>query len=69
MLTGPNFASIETVLDKAKGISLIASGGVSTYDDLIKLKKYEPLGLKGCITGKAIYEKVIDLKKAIEMVK
>jgi phosphoribosylformimino-5-aminoimidazole carboxamide ribotide isomerase len=69
MLTGPNFASIETVLDKAKGISLIASGGVSTYDDLIKLKKFEPLGLKGCITGKAVYEKVIDLKKAIEMVK
>jgi phosphoribosylformimino-5-aminoimidazole carboxamide ribotide isomerase len=69
MLTGPNFASIETVLEKAKGVSLIASGGVSTYDDLIKLKKYEPLGLKGCITGKAIYEKMIDLKKAIEMAK
>jgi phosphoribosylformimino-5-aminoimidazole carboxamide ribotide isomerase len=69
MLTGPNFASIETVLDKAKGISLIASGGISTYDDLIKLKRFEPLGLKGCITGKAIYEKVIDLEKAIKMVK
>jgi phosphoribosylformimino-5-aminoimidazole carboxamide ribotide isomerase len=69
MLTGPNFASIEAVLEKAKGISLIASGGVSTYNDIMKLKQYEPLGLKGCITGKAIYEKVIDLKKAIEMVR
>jgi phosphoribosylformimino-5-aminoimidazole carboxamide ribotide isomerase len=65
MLTGPNFASIDNVLKKAKGISLIASGGVSTYGDIIKLKQYEPLGLKGCITGKAIYEKTIDLKKAI----
>ncbi|MBN2403432.1 MAG: 1-(5-phosphoribosyl)-5-[(5-phosphoribosylamino)methylideneamino]imidazole-4-carboxamide isomerase [Spirochaetes bacterium] len=69
MLTGPNLASIEIVLEKAKGVSLIASGGISTYDDIIKLKQYEPFGLKGCITGKAIYEKTINLKNAIEMVK
>jgi len=67
MLTGPNFASIGNILKNAKGISLVASGGVSTYGDIIKLKQYEPLGLKGCITGKAIYEKAIDLKKAIAM--
>ena len=69
MLKGPNFKAIETVLNKAKGISLIASGGVSTYDDLVKLKQYEFLGLKGAITGKAVYEKTIDLKKAIGMVR
>ncbi|MFH0977520.1 MAG: 1-(5-phosphoribosyl)-5-[(5-phosphoribosylamino)methylideneamino]imidazole-4-carboxamide isomerase [Spirochaetota bacterium] len=69
MMTGPNFASIETVLEKAKGVSLVASGGVSTYDDIMKLAKYVPLGLKGCITGKAVYEKTIDLRKAIAMVK
>ncbi len=69
MLSGPNFASIENVLNKAKGVSLIASGGVSNYDDIVKLKRYEPLGLKGCITGKAVYEKTIDLKKAIAMMK
>jgi phosphoribosylformimino-5-aminoimidazole carboxamide ribotide isomerase len=69
MLIGPNFASIENVLKKAKGISLIASGGVSNYDDIIKLKQYVPFGLKGCITGKAVYEKTIDLRKAIALTK
>lgn len=69
MLTGPNFASFEAVLREAKGILLIASGGVSSYDDIIKLSKYTPIGLKGCIVGKAIYEKLIDIRKAIEMLK
>lgn len=69
MLTGPNFTSIEAVLQQASGISLIASGGVSTYDDLLKLSKYTQRGLKGCIVGKAIYENLIDFKKAKEMIK
>lgn len=67
MLKGPNYNAIKSVLENAGGVSLIASGGVSTYDDIVKLKDYVPAGLKGCIVGKAIYEKVIDLKTAISM--
>ncbi len=69
MLKGPNYNSIKTVLKEVKGISLIASGGVTGYNDIIELKKFTNSGLKGCIVGKAIYEKLIDLKKAIEMAK
>lgn len=40
-------------------VKLIASGGVSSIDDLIKVKE---LGCEGVILGKAIYEGRIDLK-------
>ncbi|RRT91451.1 1-(5-phosphoribosyl)-5-[(5-phosphoribosylamino)methylideneamino]imidazole-4-carboxamide isomerase [Empedobacter falsenii] len=40
-------------------VKLIASGGVSSIDDLIKIKE---LGCEGAILGKAIYEGRIDLK-------
>ena len=45
--------------EKVAGISLIASGGISTADDLPRLKA---LGCEGAILGKAIYENRIDLK-------
>ncbi len=43
-------------------IDFIASGGVSSIDDIIKLKA---LNLYGAIVGKAYYTKAIDLKQAI----
>ncbi|MDM1548046.1 1-(5-phosphoribosyl)-5-[(5-phosphoribosylamino)methylideneamino]imidazole-4-carboxamide isomerase [Empedobacter falsenii] len=43
----------------ASDVKLIASGGVSSIDDLIKVKE---LGCEGAILGKAIYEGRIDLK-------
>ena len=42
------------------GIKLIASGGISTFDELPKLKE---LGCEGVIIGKAIYESRISLKQ------
>ena len=43
----------------ASDVKLIASGGVSSIDDLIKVKE---LGCEGAILGKAIYEGRILLK-------
>ena len=43
-----------------KSIKLIASGGISTFDELPKLAK---LGCEGTIIGKAIYENRITLKQ------
>lgn len=45
-------------------IQIIASGGVSTIDDIAKLRK---LDIYGAIIGKAYYTKAIDLKEAIEV--
>ena len=68
MLTGPNFPSILRILDEAPGVELIASGGISSYDDIMKLKEYSGRGLKGCILGKAIYDRRIDLREALKRV-
>lgn len=45
-------------------IQIIASGGVSTIDDIAKLRK---LDIYGAIIGKAYYTKAINLKEAIEV--
>ncbi len=64
-LSGPNFEVLNEVLD-ATNMNVIASGGVSSIDDVLKLKELEPKGLVGCIIGKALYEGKVDLKEAIE---
>lgn len=64
MLAGPNLASLRAIAE-AVDIEIIASGGVSSLQDIIALKTLEPLGVIGVITGKAIYEGTLDLRKAI----
>lgn len=67
MLQGPNFDSIKAILSEIK-VDLIASGGISSLDDLQVLKRLEVKGLIGAIIGKALYEGRIDLQAAIEVV-
>ena len=61
MLTGPNVPATKE-LARETGLDIIASGGVSSMEDLRRL--YEE-GIKGAIIGKALYEKRIDLLEAI----
>jgi len=65
MLQGPNMEATKNVCDNTS-IDIIASGGVSSVDDLLKLKKLETDGLIGAIVGKALYENRLDLKEAIK---
>jgi phosphoribosylformimino-5-aminoimidazole carboxamide ribotide isomerase len=58
MLEGSSIALYQDILAQNQ-INLIASGGVSSMDDLLKLKK---IGCEGAIIGKAIYEGFISLK-------
>lgn len=60
MLEGPSFDLYAKILAEAKGVKLIASGGISTFDELPKLAE---LGCEGTIIGKAIYEGRITLKQ------
>ena len=60
MLAGPSFDLYAKILSSAKGIKLIASGGISTFDELPQLAE---LGCEGTIIGKAIYEGRISLKQ------
>ncbi len=67
MLTGPNIDELKKILDAAKGTDVIASGGVSSLDDIQKLLDLKRDNLIGVIVGKALYEKKFDLKEAIKL--
>ena len=65
MLEGPSFDLYKEILQmsgraQSRPIKLIASGGISTFDELPKLAD---LGCEGTIIGKAIYENRISLKQ------
>ena len=67
MLQGPNLELLESVL-AAGPQHVIASGGISTVEDLQQLKTLESRGVIGAIIGKALYEGKIDLAQAIRLV-
>ena len=60
MLQGPSFDMYKEILSETKDIKLIASGGISTFDELPRLAEN---GCEGVIIGKAIYEHKISLKQ------
>jgi len=60
MLEGPSFDLYSNIINESKDIKLIASGGISKYDELPRLKD---MGCEGVIVGKAIYENRISLKE------
>lgn len=61
MLEGPSFDLYSKIIREAgSNIKLIASGGISTFDELPKLAE---MGCEGTIIGKAIYEGRISMKQ------
>jgi len=65
-LEGPNIKSLQNLL-KSTNIDIVASGGISTIDDVKNLKPLEKDGLVGVIIGKALYENTIDFKEAMKV--
>lgn len=66
-LSGPNIKRIRTILGSVK-IPVVVCGGISSLEDIKKLKQLQPRGLSGVIIGKALYEGKINLKEAIDYV-
>lgn len=66
MMQGPN---LQTTGDLARAVRIpvIASGGVSSLQDIRNLLTLEPFGVVGAITGKAIYSGALDLREAIQL--
>ncbi len=58
MLSGPSTELYQEIMEKFSGLELIASGGISSMDDIYNLNE---MGVPGVITGKAIYENRISL--------
>lgn len=63
MLQGPSFELYKEILSETN-IGLIASGGISSIDDVVRLKE---LGCSGAIIGKAIYEGNISLTQLSQL--
>lgn len=61
MLLGPNFKIYEELKDRVD-IEVIASGGVTSIDDIRRLRE---LGLYGVIIGKALYDGKLDLREVL----
>ncbi|WP_435131981.1 1-(5-phosphoribosyl)-5-[(5-phosphoribosylamino)methylideneamino]imidazole-4-carboxamide isomerase [Formosa sp. A9] len=65
MLEGPSFDLYKKIISENPSIKLIASGGISSKEELPKLKE---IGCEGVIIGKAIYENKISLKELEQLV-
>ena len=63
MLQGPNFEQL-AALSQTVSCNIIASGGVSTMEDVSRLAAQ---GLYGAICGKAVYTGAINLKEAVRI--
>ncbi|MFI8687930.1 1-(5-phosphoribosyl)-5-[(5-phosphoribosylamino)methylideneamino]imidazole-4-carboxamide isomerase [Rossellomorea sp. NPDC077527] len=68
MLSGPNVEAIVEMAEQT-GKSVIASGGISSLEDLRDLKKYESRGVSGAICGKSIYTGKFTVSEAVNEVK
>lgn len=67
MLSGPNIqAAVE--MARATGKHVIASGGVSSLEDLVSLQKHVGDGVVGAIVGKALYTKQFTVAEALKVV-
>jgi phosphoribosylformimino-5-aminoimidazole carboxamide ribotide isomerase len=63
MMSGPNFEAL-AAMQQAIALPVIASGGVSSLDHVLRLKQ---AGTPGCIIGRALYEGAIDLSAALAL--
>lgn len=64
LLQGPNLDSIRE-MTIGTGLKIIASGGVSSLENIRQLREMEALGVSGAIIGKALYEGKIILSEAL----
>ena len=65
-LRGPN---LELLAELAKRTDrpVVASGGISSLDDIVALRKLVPLGVEGAIVGKALYASNFTLVEALDV--
>ena len=66
MLTGPNVELLEQMCARTDA-PVIASGGVSSLEDLRVLRTLVPLGVEGAIVGKALYAGAFTLPEALDV--
>ena len=66
MLKGPNVEGTREMA-LACNLKIIASGGISSLEDIQSLKCLEPYGVEGVVIGRALYSGVVVLEEALEI--
>jgi phosphoribosylformimino-5-aminoimidazole carboxamide ribotide isomerase len=66
-LGGPNLAALRRLAEAAPPLALIASGGVSSLDDLRRLRELRVESLQGVIVGRALYEGRFSVADALDV--
>ena len=67
MLGGPNATGLQRLARAVPPLSILASGGVSSLDDLRVLRELAVPNLTGVIVGRALYEQRFDVSSALEV--
>lgn len=65
-LRGPNLELLKSVIAKTKK-PVVASGGISSLDDIRDLRELVGIGLEGAILGKSLYAGKFTLEQALEI--
>ena len=68
LMSGPNIPSTLEIA-KVVNIPVIVSGGVSAIEDVIEVKENEGSGIGGVICGRAVYDKKVDIKEALKILR
>jgi len=68
-LGGPNLKAMERLAEAAPPLRLIASGGISSLDDLARLRDMRIDNLDGVIVGRALYEGRFTVSEGLEVLR
>jgi len=68
-LGGPNIAAMKRLSEAAPPLRLIASGGISSLDDLARLRDLDVANLDGIIVGRALYEGRFTVSEALDVLR
>ena len=65
LLRGVKIHTVKNLVEKLN-IPVVASGGISSYQDILKLRD---VGVEGVVIGSALYKNILDLRKCIQIAK
>ena len=68
-LGGPNIAAMKRLSEAAPPLRLIASGGISSLDDLARLRDLDVANMDGIIVGRALYEGRFTVSEALDVLR
>lgn len=67
MLSGPNLDAMKSMCEAVPDLEVVASGGISSLEDIAALRDLGLPNLVGAISGRALYDGRIDLASAMRL--